>query len=633
MKRGKGFQQGEDTLPHHERQPVAGCLHHAKIPINRLVAGCLHPATVAILIVILSASSLTVFAAKPDPEREAAFDLVVKSYEAKNWEETTLLIDRFLNKYPHSDHEASLLMLSAESNVKLRKLEKADALASQVILQFPEMKHIGRARLTLGESALLAGDWEKGELNLSWVVSFSDDQSAIAVARERLGELHAFLKMQEKASQPFGVADSCPPNLKVALILPMTGALANDAQNFLTGFRSCWNTSSLPDPLLFDSENNSVKAVRLFGEVAREYHPWVVVGGFSVSDATGLAAYSQSIRVPFLTTTCGDDGLASVSSFAIQGRADYGGLGAALGRFAALNMGLHNLAIFYVDNISGRRMAVEFREQAELNGSKIQAEVAFYPGTIDYSKNLLQLKSSFLRQNFDDSLNAEYTTYGRLFLSDAIYVPQGKDVNRQEIPSNDDGAMAGGVSLSSKFLDSLWFSDHRTRRWTNESSQDIDSAAIELPNLDGIFVVIEPGTIEMIAPQLTRYRLNHQLFGNECWDDRDALRKVQSYINGIVFVNPLASANDSALLTMTSIAISQGEKSASRYHFAGERAARIVEEAVKRSKSPEGFRDAITTLNAIPTMSGKVTFVKEERVARSQSLILFKDGSFITVGE
>jgi hypothetical protein len=137
----------------------------------------------------------------------------------------------------------------------------------------------------------------------------------------------------------------------------------------------------------------------------------------------------------------------------------------------------------------------------------------------------------------------------------------------------------------------------------------------------------------MIAPQLTRHRLNRQLFGNEVWDDRDALRKVQNYVNGLVYVGPLAPMNDSLAVDLTSAVVAQGEKSLNVWHLAGERAAKIVEAAIKNSGSNANFRDAITTLNGVKTLSGRVTFVKEERVDRSQSLILYKDGTFVKVDE
>ncbi len=577
----------------------------------------------------MSGHFATTFAAKPDPERETAFQTITKSYEVKNWAETLLLIERYQTKYPHSDREASLLMLSAECNVKLRRLEKAEALASQVILQFPEVNYAGRARLTIGESALLAGDWEKAELNLAWVVSFSDDVSSVNMAKARLEELRAFQKLHG-----VGILESSTTEpSKVALILPMSGVFANNAEQFMTGFRYAWKSTGLPDPQVFDSEADPVRAVRLFGKVAKEFNPWVVVGGLSIPEATGLAAFSQSAQIPFLTTSCGDDGLAAISPFTIQGRADYGGLAGQLGRFAALNMGLKKLAIFYVNSVSGRQMVKEFREQAELNGASIQAEITFYPGTIDFTKNMLQLKSAFIRHSFDDSLNNEFTYRGHLFLNDAFYVPGGKDFDIKPIPEiNGDGLM-DKKRLSSKFLDSLWTKEHRSQRWAVESSHDFDSAAIELPELEGIFVVIEPGTIEMIAPQLTRYRLNRQIFGNEVWDDRETLRKVQRYVNGIVMVNPLAPKNDSAMTGFTSAVFAQGDKAVTSSHLAGERAGKIVHRAIVSAKERSKFRDAITTLNGVETISGLVTFVKEERVDRSQSLIMYKDGNFLRVGE
>jgi len=584
---------------------------------------------ICLVLTVLSSANRPLVAAKTDPGRDQAFLTIITSYENANWGETLVLIDQFRGKFPLSDREASLMMISAECNVKLRNLERAEAEAAQVLLQFPELNFAGRARVTLGECALLRGDWSTAELNLAWVVSFSDDVNAVSVAKRRLEELEAFRKATEALASPPDTG-SAP---KVALILPVTGLLASQGDHFQAGFRFAWKQTGYPEPLLFDSESDPVKSVRIFKEISQEYQPWVVVGGLSINEATGLAAYSRYAQIPFITTTCGDDGLASISPFTIQGRADYGGMAGELGKFATINRGLKNLAIFYVNTIVGSSMAQEFREQATRYGGNVRAEIPFFPGTIDFSKNLLQLKYAYIRSEFDDSLDAEYQREGQLVLNEVFYVPGGKDLLPPGNTQTSLNQAEKSRRLSKSFLDSLWTSSLKTRRWTAESSHDFDSASIELPDLEGIFVVIEPGMIEMIAPQLTRYRLNRQIFGNEHWDDRESLRKVQRYVDGIVFSNPLSPGHDSTLKDISIAIDAQGDKSLTPYHLAGERAARIVEAALAQNPGKDRMREALTTLNGVETLTGKVTFVKEERVDRSQSLILYKDGEFIKINE
>lgn len=571
----------------------------------------------------------TAFAAKTNPEKDAAYENLLTAFETGKWEEALIQIQTFRSKHHETNYEASLTILEAECNLQLRRLSKANALAQRIIVQFPEVGLLDRARLVLGESALLTGNWEAAEFNLSWVVSFGQNSDIMAIARRRIDELHEYLTAEAKVTAVIDTVST----MRVALILPITGSLSLEADYFLTGFLSVWKKSTYPDPYIFDSENDPVKAVRLFQEAALDIQPWVVAGGLSSAEATGLAAYSRSTEIPFITTVCGNDGLASISALTIQGRADYGRVGAELGSFAALNMGLRELAILFVNTVEGRRLAREFRQSAEENGAVIMGEAGFFPGTIDFSNHLLDIKSSVIRHSFNDSLQAEYRTNGQLLLNDQIYNPTASEIEAGSAPGFGAEPNPTENRLSTAFLDSLWKSLSRTHRWTGTVVHESDSAAIELPELEGVFVAIEPGSIEMIAPQLARYRLNRQIFGDENWDNREALFKVQRYVNGLVFSNPLAPVNDSAMTCMASIASTQGDKSVTKYHFAGERAARMLIEAGIRSPSRKNFRDALATLNDIPTMSGKVTLIKEERVDRSPGIFLFKDGAFISLRE
>lgn len=587
-------------------------------------------ATLLSLIIFLPIVATTSLAAKPDPAREAAYEAVKQAYEAHQWERSVLLADQFQQKYPRSDREAALLFITADAEFNLRRLDAAERNAYRIVLQFPQSGPAERARSLLGEICLLSDRWDDAERHLSWVIGFARDTLLAASARERLVEMREFLDLQRKTTDP-------PPapgdSVRIALLLPLSGPSQDDAGRFLRGFLYEWKRGDLADPLIFDTEGNAVRAVRLFQQTVGENGVWGVIGGLSSDEAAGLAAASTDLKTPFLTTVCGDEGIAAIGRWAVQGRPDYGKIGAALGRYAVVNLGLHRLAILLPAEPHSRQLARGFREavaagdDGSSGSAEILVETSFYPGTIDLTNYLLEIKNVALRRVFDDSLRAAFDGSGTVVLDGVVHIPSGAEVEPRPTPTLDETPTAGGLTLARRFLDSLWAEEmERVRRWMELTGRDVDSAAIDVPALDGILVVIEPGTAEIVAPQIARYNLNRQLIGNEAWGDREALRKTQRYVDGMVFADPLGLGTDSLAAAFTAAMTAAGDKVITPLHLAGERTARLVRRAGGNCHRRDEFRDALASIPELPTLSGPVTLVREERVDRTVTLVLFKDG-------
>jgi ABC-type branched-subunit amino acid transport system substrate-binding protein len=414
----------------------------------------------------------------------------------------------------------------------------------------------------------------------------------------------------------------------------LTGTDDDAAQAYLRGFNLGWRSVGVGVPLVYDSEGDPVRAVRLAQKLAAETHAWGVVGGLTTAEAAALAATAECVNVPFLTTSCGAADLSAIGRNTFQGRADFHRIGRELGRYAILELELAHFAILAPRSDEGRQIARGFKESVELAGCEIIAEEAYYQGANDYSASFARIRATGLRRAYDDSLRGFWKSHGYILIDDTPYhppqsaiipepLPPGLELEPEEEPT---------FTLSKALLDSLWEADiARQRRWIVNTKQEIDSLEIPLSVYDGFLMVIEPGAIPIAAAQFARFNFQTKLFGDENWGDREALARVQSYVDGLIYPEPLTvTGSEDYQHFSAEIAQSDGGP-VNKQHLAGERAARMIAFAAAHADGPASLRLTLSQIRDLPTLSGTVSLLKEERVDRRVNLMQFIGGQFVTL--
>jgi len=551
-------------------------------------------------------------------DSENAYNSITTLFDSGDWERCIVQADSFRLKHPNSRRLSSVIFLTAQSALKLRALDRAQMEAQRLKLQFPDSEYIDDARMIEAECALLAGRWEEAERHLDWTLGFADDLQLSALARRRREELQVYLatlKAQLKTAKS-RLSDTAG----VGLILPITGAVSEAAESFLRGFEWYRKKTGLPQPLIWDSEGDAVRAVRLFQAARRDGKTALIIGGLEDGSAAALAAIAQELELPFLTTACADEGLAAIGPFAFQGRADNYKCGQALAHWAIEERGLNRFAALVSNTKYGRQFARGFRNVIEAAGGRLLVEETYYPGTSDFSGHLRQIRAQGMRLQWDDSLRAALEFNGSLILRDTLLTPTAELRD----------TLLKVTSLTQKFLDSLWNERHkRINRWMETTGREVDSLGFPLQIFDGILLVTEPGAIEILSAQYARYNFRAQLLGDENWAIKETLLKVSRYIEGMVFVEPFPTRPGEEFDRFsTEMRTSKDGGQINRYHLAGERAARMAGFAVKRIILPGDMRETLALIRGLPTLSGPVAFVKEERVARDAALIQFSQGEF-----
>ena len=190
------------------------------------------------------------------------------------------------------------------------------------------------------------------------------------------------------------------------------------------------------------------------------------------------------------------------------------------------------------------------------------------------------------------------------------------------------------LTLSPALLDTLWENAHRCiRRWMIRNKGEIDSLEIPLNTFDGFLFVIEPDMAPIAAPQFARANLHTLLLGNEAWDEADALSKNQRYINGLVFPRAVAGIGGPDYYQFAAEISGDSLGRVSPYHLLGDRAARMLAFASTRAHTREDMRIVLSQIRHLKTLSGEVSFLKEERVDRNVNLMRVQSGRIEPVVE
>lgn len=559
---------------------------------------------------------------------ERAINSIRTNIENENWESALSSIDRFRIDFPRSEYESTITYLAAQSALRARWLGRARYEAQTLLIKFPQSKYNDAARWVLAECSIQAEQWDEAKNHLDWLIGFALDDSVKTAARTRSDELRRLFQYREKLSKNKsnkGQTSTSP----IAILLPFTGANNLAANAFKSGFEYYWHKNNLPKLLWLDTQGDPVKASVLIRKSIQDENIWAITGGIDIGEVAAIAASAELNHIPYVCTVSGNEHLTEIGKYVFQGRPDWQRIGTTLASRAINDFDLARFSIIAPHNLQGRQIAEAFKNEITDAGGEIIVEEYYYPGTQDLRKIFNQVRKIGLRRAFDDSLRLMYQTSGEIILEESRFTPDQEHLIPVLPPTDSDYEEEPTQTLSPKLLDSLWASEHqRIRQWMESNAQTIDSLEIPINVFDGFLLLIESGSIEIVAPQFARANIHTQLFGGENWGNNDNLSKVKSYIDGIVFAAPLypdPSVEYDDFTTQLPVPEIQNGR---YYQLAGERAARMLYFALTRSEGAETMRIALSQTRDLPTLSGLVSLLKEERVDRRVTLLQFKNGVF-----
>ncbi len=275
-------------------------------------------------------------------------------------------------------------------------------------------------------------------------------------------------------------------------------------------------------------ENYGTSMVTLFRDMlglCQDSSVKAVVGPVYSNEVSEVAGLADSNRLPLITPTATQVGLALDNAYVFQANPDFQTRARSMADYAVDTLHIRSIAILSPSDSYGREIAGYFVGRLRELGVTPVSMQYFPSGTTDLSQQIEQIK------NDAASHDEPYVDFGKL--------------------NRDDLAMLRGFGVSPFLIDSLVRVNGSVDAYDLFGKNPIrvaDSLGIPidsrtslgdfdaLRSLGAVFVPLtSPKEIGVVGAQLAYYNVKTQLLGTDDWYDLNELSSNDPYIEGVIF--------------------------------------------------------------------------------------------------
>ncbi len=502
-----------------------------------------------------------IFQEKPHNQRTtAAMIMGAKAlYQERQYYPSIQLLKNFLNEFPASlyvedahytigidDYALSsyldaaqemLFVLDYGTNRKniVRAQQLLDNLATQYLSsgEIAALTSLARTKHTMLLLSLYGAEkkWQKGNkqeaiAEATTIASQNDEPMLAKQARTllarfenkgfiKVGVILPLMRMQPALTREKTLAEEMYDGIKFAV----------DAYNTRIGQNG--TTVKLD---VQDSEHDAIIAMNAVRPWFSDSNVVAIVGPIFSNVVSAVAKFVSPQRIPMISPTATDDGIASISKYVFQANPDYATRGKLMAQYAVLKLGYKNLGVIAPASMPSSAMADSFVAEAVRLGATIISQQRYTQGATD-------LRSLFRAMRNDIAgFNAAYSVsfVGRLPYGEIIRRLHAAGVRQSLV----DSLMANGseVFASDLFpvngkliLDSLQIP-------TRKTGVDVDSLQYPVTAMQAVYCPITNSSeIGIITSQMTYYNIRTTILGSGEWNDPNELDLNKRYADGAIF--------------------------------------------------------------------------------------------------
>ncbi len=492
----------------------------------------------------------------PKSQLERQFDKGVHAYEHQHFEEALQIFQNlYQNHRGFSETTANHLML-IKTYHQLGLDRKSINLSKQFIAQYPASSYIDDIYYAMAESYYALKEYKNSASAFAATIVHSNDNTLTRTSLEYLLKISdSYLSLddvqslvdgaiQPEAETIFRLAllqkyiqtgemslasttamelemsihnDQLQPTFRalkkaisldskaqvtIAVLAPLSGASANVGTELVNGVRyALAEANDLPQVsiITLDNQASSLKTVHELQRITHHQRVIAIIGPVYSENVIAGAALADFAKLPLVTPTATEDGLAGLSPYVFQLSPDYETRGRATAQFAIDSLGLHTFAVLAPADPQGKGLTDAFSQEVEKRGGNVVSEVWFSGTPEDLTDQFQHLRD----------------------VGFSLMTPDTVDTS--SIVSD---------SLRSTLTDSEFVQLFNERM--QEKAEKIDSSAIRISTIDGIYFPVNSGDIDYIAPQFAFHNFNTQVLGNVEWYNQAKLRQYSTYIDRIV---------------------------------------------------------------------------------------------------
>ncbi len=568
----------------------------------------------------------------------------VDAYKETRYQEALGTLRSLDRVYPEHQRTTASLLLQGKALYKLKRYEPAGEAFTLLISRFPESRYAGDARYGLacvhyrrnrfreavlqliairetegeGKLAQRSGRLSSGiafnrmtadELKaLLRELTTENSKAAITVelARQRLEDhdatesrqlLEDFLRLHPRnayageMNQLLGRAERLGKGVqKIGVILPLTGALAEQGKSVLSGISFAVGQHNEKGTIKFelvvrDSEGRMLPAVKAAQELCKNEDVVAVIGDLESTTTLAAAAVAQENDVPFLAPSAMEDGIASIGPCVFQLNGSLATRVEKLADYAVTALGLKRFAVLYPADDYGQRMQRAFSDQIARRRGKMLAEKWYYENAEDLAPQFRAIREAGLKQ----------------MIQDTVLIPE--NAPRRMTPA---------------------YVDRMTRELA-------DSTSIEVNSIDGFFLPVYKSNMDIVLAQLAYQTFQTQVLGGTSWDDLDVLKSHQAADGAVFFSDFYTDAYSPRFNEFRNAYRRAKNLDPGKWDVLGADAALFLIDAAGSVPLTRGeLRQKLAGMASFDGLHGRMTMDKN-RVNTSVTLLQYKEGRIFKI--
>ena len=390
-------------------------------------------------------------------------------------------------------------------------------------------------------------------------------------------------------------------SIKVGVILPLTGDLAEQGDGLLAGIQYAVRLQNESggvkiELIVRDSNSDVVQAVIAAQELCHDKEILAIIGEVQSDITAAVAAVAAENSIPLLAPTALGIGITSIGPSVFQVNGSLYSRGRMLAEYAVQGLGLDRFAILSPADAYGKAMKDAFAETVIALGGEVCSEKWYFEGDQDLGQQFKGIREDGIRQMLEDSL----------------IVIVSKDVFEERY---EEQPVRGDTVFVSSDIQAL-----------------VDSTDLRVTTFDGFFLPVYGEDLPYIMPQFAYYNIDARIFGGDYWHDIEALEDHQRYIDGVIFLTDyyIDPSNFKYFRFRDAFRIAM-QRTPEKMEVIGYDTASLLLEVVSERALPrEGVGIGLAGIQGYNGVRGLYSF-NEERVNPNIRLLQFRGGNILQI--
>ncbi len=628
--------------------------------MNRMRKKNAIPALLALLVFLCGFGPVTGTLAEELPRRlSEALDLLGED----NPEGALKRVESYLRGRKKGAYVQVAELLAGRCELALGRTAKTIDRALTVINEDPFGGMTAQAYYLLATAHQKRGDSYEAARALVGCLDSAPDENVAEMAAFRLNELArgpagyriGTLRLLARSGRSRSVLDSIQPSAertpRLGVVIATRGEEDSLAKALAVGVQAgieSWNAKHRQDVELETNmvQGGSINSVLAVREMVREHGVWGLILGGTETEVFAGAVEAQASGVPVILPGQRHQGLYAAGQTTIMPEADWYREGEIAAIYAADSLAMRSFVVVAPATDLGTQTVAGFREALERRDStEIVALEWYFPEEgVSLSRQFQRIREIAFRRNFIDSLRADSVMVDSLWSFgwwDYVYhIEDGTEEAEAERgmlygeESGDslvalDSVWIDSVTFDSTLFEKLWSAriDSVLRSQAYKSGR-IDSNAIELASIDAFYFPIEPGSIELFAPQYAFYNFRALKMGNSAWYEHEEIYRHRQYVEDLVITAPYCleyRSNEMIDLSRRLKRLS-GDKPGP-WQLRGYDAVMLLLKAMEAGGSgPWGVASGVSGLEMVKLAAGYQVFDPNHHVGLGMWLLTFVEG-------